>query len=61
MAAAHGLHPVDGARGDPHGRAGALHLPLRRVRVRRGAVRAHGRRAALLAPQQQGPGAYTMC
>lgn len=52
MAAAHGLHPVDGARGDPAGGAGALHLTLRRVRVRRRAVRAHGGRAALLQPQQ---------
>ncbi|KAL4718306.1 hypothetical protein ACJJTC_011694 [Scirpophaga incertulas] len=60
VAAAHRLHPVDGARGDPHGRAGALHVPLRRVRVRRRALRAHGRRAALRAPQQQGSGTTTV-
>lgn len=56
VAAAHRLHPVDGARGHPHGRARALHLPLRRVRLRDRAVRALRRGTALRALQQQGPG-----
>lgn len=45
-----------GSGGDPHAGPEPLHLPVGRVRLRRGAVRAHVRHAALLQYQQPRPG-----